>query len=366
MRIAGKLGVGIVVLLLLVLATFAMPIRKWRTGELPTPPLSLNEGGPAVSLPARVWIDTDAACGLSRTTDPDDCFAILLLAKAGAVEIAGISAVHGNAPLPATDSTTRELVTMLERDGAKAPPVYRGSVEPLREDGTVYPEPAHAALRKALVDGPLTLLSLGPLTNVAVVLKDRPDLQANVARLVAVMGRRPGHLFHPAEGTGKGSMLFGHGPVFRDFNFNKDRAAATSVLAMRLPTTLIPYEAAREVMLTGDDIARLETRGGASAWVASRAREWLDFWNQEVGKPGFYPFDLLAAAYLLAPHHFDCARPNAWIGKDERLWGWFSHPWALLVGIDPERPAEVRASSSVVYCPQIDSELHGWLMSKFR
>ncbi|MGH6913121.1 MAG: hypothetical protein ACREH3_05395, partial [Geminicoccales bacterium] len=83
------------VLILLVAISFALPVRVWRTGELPAPPLPLVERGPAVDMPSRIWIDTDAACGHGRTTDPDDCLAILLLARAPGVEVVGISTVHG-------------------------------------------------------------------------------------------------------------------------------------------------------------------------------------------------------------------------------------------------------------------------------
>lgn len=109
------------------------------------------------------------------------------------------------------------------------------------------------------------------LTNVAAPLRGRPDLLDHVSRLVAVMGRRRGHLFHPGEGSGRG-ILFGHGPVFRDFNYDQDRDAAAAVLGFGLPTTLIPYEAAWEVALDASDLARLEQAGPASAWVAARAR----------------------------------------------------------------------------------------------
>jgi purine nucleosidase len=225
-------------------------------------------GGPPVTLPARVGIDTDAACGVGRTTDPDDCFAILLLAQAREVEVVGISTVHGNASLSQTDSVTRELIAVLGRGGRRAPPVHRGSAEPVRENGVIAAAPAHPALREALADGPLTLVALGPLTNLAASLAGRPDLQRNVGRLVAVMGRRPGHLFHPAEGEGRGGILFGHGPVFSDFNYEHDKNAAGLVLGLGLPTTLIPYDVARQVLLTRGDLARLERSGGAAAWVA--------------------------------------------------------------------------------------------------
>ncbi|MGH7516527.1 MAG: nucleoside hydrolase [Gemmatimonadales bacterium] len=245
------------------------------------------------------------------------------------------------------DSVTRALLAFLGRDGRPAPPVYRGSAEPIAGNGTVAVAPAHAALRKALEDGPLTLVAIGPLTNVAAALDRRPDLRANVGRLVAVMGRRPGHLFHPAEGEGKGGILFGHGPVFRDFNFEQDRAAAIMVL-----------------LLTEADLARLERRVGAAAWVAERARSWLDYWRDDVGLPGFYPFDLLAGAYLLTAERFDCAEAEASISRDLRLWGRLWGPWAVLAHPKGTMPAEPRVHGPVVYCERVAPELHQWLMAR--
>jgi purine nucleosidase len=218
-------------------------------------------------------------------------------------------------------------------------------------------------LQEALAAAPLTLVSLGPLTNIAAALRERPALQANVARLVAVMGRRPGHLFHPAEGA-SGGILFGHGPVFRDFNFDQDREAATSVLEMGLPMTLMPYDAARELTLTGTDLGQLEARGDAAAWVASRARAWLDFWKEGIGKDGFYPFDLLAGAYVIEPRLFDCARSDAWVSRDPRLWNLFYDPDALLVGFGRAQPPDASATGRVIYCPQVSPDLHRWLMSR--
>jgi inosine-uridine nucleoside N-ribohydrolase len=363
LRLARGLGAVAAALLLLILVTFAVPMPVWRTGELPTPPLPLVEGGPAVHMPTRLWIDTDAACGYSHTTDSDDCLALLLLAQAHEVEIVGISTVYGNAPLDVTDRTTRMLMAALDHAGITSPAVYRGVAGPEGEDGPVAAAPAHPALQQALMDGPLTLVSLGPLTNVAVALRQRPGLLTNVARLVVVMGRRRGHLFHPAEGA-NGGILFGHGPVFRDFNFAADPRAAMAVLGMPVPMTLLPYEAARDVSLSGSDLARLEAHGGAAAWVAARAQGWLSFWNQAIGRDGFYPFDVLAGAYVLAPHLFDCAEVQAWVGEDGTLWTWLSRAEALLVGLDHERPAAVRASRAVVYCPQIDAKLHRWLMAR--
>ena len=67
--------------------------------------------------PLRLWVDTDAACGHSPRTDPDDCFAVLLLAQAPEITLVGISTVFGNVVLAMTDSTTRALADQLSGNG---------------------------------------------------------------------------------------------------------------------------------------------------------------------------------------------------------------------------------------------------------
>src|SRR5688572_307111 len=72
-----------------------LPVEAWRTGEprQRLPPLSPAE--PLLRPGVRVWVDTDAACGTGRRTDPDDRLALLLLGRSRA-ELAGISTVFGN------------------------------------------------------------------------------------------------------------------------------------------------------------------------------------------------------------------------------------------------------------------------------
>ena len=71
----------------------SLPVTQWRTGRLPVPALPLEPGSRFTETAQRIWIDTDAACGESSRTDPDDCFAILMLANASGVTLAGISTV---------------------------------------------------------------------------------------------------------------------------------------------------------------------------------------------------------------------------------------------------------------------------------
>jgi purine nucleosidase len=334
------------------MVTLMLPVQQWRTGRLEVPPLALQPGAGFAEAATRIWIDTDAACGADRTTDPDDCLALLLMATTPQLRIAGISTVAGNASLDVTDRTTRELVRILATERAM-PAVHKG---------------AHgaAALRATLREAELTILALGPLTNVAAALADRVDLQRRVTRVIAVMGRRPGHLFHPTEGA-PGAMLLGHGPVFRDLNLVSDPQAAAAIVRMRVPLVLVPYDAARHVELKAPDLERLGARGAAGAWVAERTTGWLEYWRADVGREGFYPFDLMAAAFAMRPELFRCASVPVRIGEDLRFRGPFRRAPALLAGSDAltgSTPENTLAIGAAVYCPTVAMSLPRWLPAR--
>ncbi|MGH8607506.1 MAG: hypothetical protein ACREX9_08810 [Gammaproteobacteria bacterium] len=115
----------------------------------------------------------------------------------------------------------------------------------------------------------------------------------------------------------------GHGPIFRDLNFAKDEIArfahgpAGDAGSVRCGTA---------VQITADDLDRLTRMGPAFVWVASRARGWLDYWHVDIGQPGFYPFDWVAAAYVAEPGLFGCAVTNAWIADE---WAFRLYPQRL-------------------------------------
>ncbi len=342
MKSAYRGALAALVLMVVLLIGFAIPAATWRTGDRGLAPLTFEPQPPGPDL-ARLWIDTDAACGHSARTDPDDCLAIALLARAAGDRIAGISTVAGNAPLEVIERTTRELAARLSATLR----VYSGS-------------DAQQAMTAALERGPLTVVALGPLTNVAAVLDARPDLRPRVAQLVSVTGRRPGHLFHPAEGAGRG-MLFGHGPIFRDFNFAMDPRAASRVVALNLPLTLVPYDAARRIEVGERDLDRLAAAGGALGWTAERSRAWLAYWREDIGREGFRPFDLLAAAYVVDPRHFRCAAVHVWVGEDTTM---FWRPTAMLVGQGPLRAERPQARGSALYCAEVSAGIKPWLMAR--
>lgn len=338
-------GVALVVCLLGA-ATFALPVPSWRSGHDDWSRLVPLEAGQREPLPRRVWIDTDAACGTGRWRDPDDCLALLAILRRAELDVVGVSTVFGNAPLDVTDATTRELVARVVAAGGKDVPVHRGCAQatPHCASGP----PAVQALRRAAEAGPLTVLALGPLTNVAAALGASGAMHENV-HVVAVMGRRPGHRFHPTEGRSATAMLFGHGPVFGDLNFALDPQAAAALLASGVAVTLVPYEAARSVLLTEADLERIARGGTPGAWVAARSRGWLEHWRRWVGRDGFMPFDLVAAMAVIAQPRLDCARVLAWVGRDHRRLA-FERAEALLVAQDEPPDVGVDSVASAVYC----------------
>ncbi len=342
-------------LLVVVAIAVAAPWGRWQTGRAALDPLNLTPGDTAVAPPGRIWIDTDAACGATSRTDPDDCLAILWLVERGA-DIVGISTSFGNAPGDVVEDRTAALVAQLALDELPIPPVFLGHSAP-SAPGAPKP-PGVSALQATLEGGPLTILVLGPLTNVAAALVGRPDLHHNVTRIVAVIGHRPGHLFHPTEGKGAGAM-FGHGPIFRDLNVSVDPDAVGAILGLPVPITLIPYDAARETMIAGADLDGLARKGVASAWIAQSARDWLSFWIDEVGLPGFYPFDWVAAADLTDPGLFNCATVTA---RMTREWTFWLVPHESLV-VEARSDPSAKSGQDVQYCPETSALLHRVLMA---
>ncbi len=249
---------------------------------------------PALARTA-VWIDTDAACGSGPVTDVDDCWALAMALASKRLAVRGVSTVFGNAELTTTHRTTRRIVRLF--GGPTPPPVFKGA----RRAGGGVGSPAVAALQRALMKERLTLIALGPLTNIAALLKARPDLASRMVMLIAVMGRRPDQIFQ----LGANPLIHLH-----DMNLRKDAGAVERVLAAGVPVTLLPFEVAAKVSVGAPELDRLGRGGAASASLANDSRAWLAMWKR-FGMKGFHPFDSLAVGYAIAPELFRCARMPA-------------------------------------------------------
>jgi inosine-uridine nucleoside N-ribohydrolase len=314
----------------------------------------------ALSIPQphieEVWIDTDPACGLGSTADPDDCFALVLALQEAGLHIRGISTVFGNTDVNKTTAVAEtfiELWQSLSAEGNTPPPIYTGAERRrIRRD---IP-PAWDALETALETTPLRIIALGPLTNIAGVLHRRPELANRVSEIIAVAGQQPGHVFHPANADG-GAMLFGHGVRFTDLNFRKDVDAFKTILQLQVPLTLLPYETAENVIVTSDDVKQLASGTPIARWLARQSQEWLNFWKTTFGRDGFFPFDSLAVGYAIAPDQFTCELLPVTIS--------YRHlvnivPIYLELRVSPRIDSDWRAR----YCAEVNTNFNDWLIER--
>lgn len=148
----------------------------------------------------KFWIDTDTAS--------DDAVAIMMALRWPDVEVVGISVVVGNVPMEMGSKNARYTVEIC----GKSTPVYNGSAYPLLREpsyayffhgpdgmgGMGYPEPKLAAEREhavqALINavraapGEITLVTLGPLTNIALALQIAPDIAEKIPMCYSMAG----------------------------------------------------------------------------------------------------------------------------------------------------------------------------------
>jgi pyrimidine-specific ribonucleoside hydrolase len=160
--------------------------------------------------PAR-WKDAPVAIPLVIDTDPgiDDALAILLALASPEVDLRLVTTVHGNVEL---DRTTENALRVLHLAGRSDIPVAAGARDSLvhrqpQRAGHVHgsaglggvqlppspapvdPRPAVVALADLLMASaePVTVAAIGPLTNVALLLRVFPEAAARIGRLPTVL-----------------------------------------------------------------------------------------------------------------------------------------------------------------------------------
>lgn len=245
---------------------------------------------PQSNRPVAVWIDTDPAVGV-KDRDVDDGFALLQAFHSPEVQVCGVSIVFGNTTL---DRAWEVGQSMVQRFGPAGVRAYRGAAGAV--DLGVETD-ATKALAEALRRESLVILALGPVTNVATVVANHPEVMSNIDRIVAVAGRRPGQRF--TTGT---VNVNGH----RDFNFEQDAEAFRRLLLSNVPMTLAPFEISSRVWITAEDLNLLRHGPESARWMRRPAEAWLGLWKRTFSVDGFNPFDTLAVARVTSPSLLAC------------------------------------------------------------
>ncbi|WP_325893441.1 nucleoside hydrolase [Grimontia sp. NTOU-MAR1] len=251
-----------------------------------------------INKQSRLWIDTDITIGAHHKflqyKDVDDGYALGSLMHSSEIEILGISSTRGNTD--DINESTQIAKQFVQDFGANSYKVYQGAATDFKQDADSIPD-AVSELAKQLEQGPMTILAIGALTNIALLLKARPDLAGKIEKVVAVAGRESvDEIFK--------SGTFQLKP-FRDLNFEFDTAAFEAVLKSGVPVVLVPFGVCKKVWVDFEDLAKLRKQGPMGSFLARHAMGWWAEWEIIFGaRQGFNPFDMVAAAYVLSPSWF--------------------------------------------------------------
>ena len=255
-------------------------------------------------MPRQIIIDTDPG--------QDDAVAILAALASPELEVLGLTAVAGNVPLPLTEKNAR-----IVRDLAGRPevPVFAGCDAPLKRplvtaehvhgktglDGPPLPEPAAPLRPEHAVDfivdtlrdrpeGEVTLVPIGPLTNVAAAFEKAPEVVGRVAEIVLMGGAyfEVGNITPAAE-----------------FNIYVDPEAADIVFRSGVPLTVMPLDVTHKALTTRDRVEAFRALGTEPGRMVA---EWTDFFErfdkEKYGSEGAPLHDPCTIAWLLEPELF--------------------------------------------------------------
>jgi purine nucleosidase len=253
-------------------------------------------------MPHRIVLDMDVGV--------DDALAIMYLAASPEAEIVALGSVHGNID---AEQAARNALLVLEACGLEQVPVAIGARQPLARElvlashvhgadglgetnlapprGKPSEETAAAMLLRLAhsYPGELDLLAVGPLTNLALALRENPLLLTRF-RSTVIMG---GAGIEAAPGA----PLIGY-----DANVDHDPEAADIVFAAPGRRVMVGINVTIPTVLAGAELSRIAaapTRHGQLAWQVLQF--YLDVYEQRLGYRGCSVHDPLAAGILLDP-----------------------------------------------------------------
>ena len=274
--------------------------------------------------------DLMAARKIIVDTDPgqDDAVAILLaLASPGEIEVLDITCVAGNVPLELTARNARIVCELANRPNI---PIYAGCDRPLKRhlvtaehvhgitglDGPMLPEPVmplkdgHAVdfiidtLRKT-EPKTVTLVPIGPLTNVGSALERAPEI-ANRIQEIVLMG---GAYFEVGNVT----------PT-AEFNIYVDPHAAKTVFSSGVPITVMPLDVTHKALVTDKRSNAFRSIGNKAGVAVAEMTGFFERFDREKYGANAAPLhDPCTIAYLLQPDIFSGRHVNVEIETSSEL-----------------------------------------------
>jgi purine nucleosidase/pyrimidine-specific ribonucleoside hydrolase len=247
-------------------------------------------------MPVPVIIDCDPG--------HDDALALMLAVASPEVDLVAVTTVAGNQTLAKVTANARRVLDVV---GADHVPVAAGADRALvhpawvaadvhGETGLDGPElqppsreaePVHAVelMAQLLRQRPLTLVPVGPLTNIALLLATYPALADRIERIV-LMG---------------GAVGLGNVTPSAEFNIWVDPEAAARVLASGVDVTMVTLDVTHRAMLSRHRAEALRGTGRAGTFAADLHAFYRRFHEQVYGHSDTPVHDALAVAHVVRP-----------------------------------------------------------------
>lgn len=243
-------------------------------------------------------------------TDPgiDDALALLLLAASPEVDLRAITVTHGNT---SQEKCLRNALQLVELAGITNVPVIPGASEPLVKELSVAEEThgdgglgyavlppsktksssalAHDLIIDEVEKNPneITLLCVGPMTNIALALLKKPSIAGKVKRIIAMGGA----IHYPGNATPQS-----------EYNVFCDPEAFDIVLRAGIDFTLVPLDVTYKCIFTTAHLARInQARNEIKKFITDSTRFYMEFHASHQDIHGCAINDPLAAALLIKP-----------------------------------------------------------------
>jgi purine nucleosidase len=298
-------------------------------------------------MPKKIIIDTDPGV--------DDTIAICTALRSPEVEVIGLTSVFGNAP---GEITAQNALRLVELEGNNHIPVARGSdiplVAPLEKLGTwvhgedgmgnTHPSAPNGKINSQsavefIVDmayrypNQITLVPVGPLTNIALALRLDPSI-ASLFKQVVIMGGAvtiPGNMTPVAEA-----------------NIYHDADAAEIVMGAGWPLTLVGLDVTQKTIMTPAYHQELFDADNPAVNLIQKILPcYQNYFNKFEGLNGsIYTHDPSAIAYVINPHLFKTASVPVYVETHGRCMGQTVADWKNQWG---ERP-------NIDVCLDVDSQ----------
>jgi len=259
-------------------------------------------------MPRKIIIDTDPGV--------DDAMAIFFALNSPELEVIGLTTIFGNVHTPLATTNALRLLEIAERTDI---PVAQGAQDPLavpyggpvpfvhgadgQGDANLPPTSTQALDQSAAVfiieqvmrqPGEVTLVPIGPLTNIALALRLETRIAQHV-REVVLMG---GNALGPGNAT----------PA-AEANIHNDPEAADIVFGAPWQVTMVGLDVTHTVNMTGADIEAYARSPKATAQhIARILPKYRQFFEASYQCDGIFVHDSSAVAYLIDPTLFTVQR----------------------------------------------------------